>query len=193
MECFIIQTHIPANFRIIFTDSFLIYSNYDVHRECTKSSVLADCGSEAADVAEEIVLISGGDIVSYYCSNHTIFSETCQRLVPDQIAAVVSAASSLTHHSVLILHTLFAITIIVPLLLGIGSEFCSSSKLILAVIASSTIQLMLLLILGREDEHYHRDHVTSRSIAVITINLVLMLLLVFPSSWPKSFPWLSCT
>lgn len=144
-----------------------VNSNYDIHRECTKSSVMKDCGPEAAEVAEEIVLISGGDIVSYYCSNHTIFSETCQRLVPNEIAAVTSSAPA-SRMLLFPFHSNNPRT----------SRKSVSSKLILAVIASSTIQLLIL-------EHVD---VTSRSIVPITINLVLIdLLAVWWSQYTPSF------
>ena len=57
-------------------------SNYDVHRECRKRVTEKTCGNEAADVAEQIMVISGGDLVKP-CSNYTVFSTTCNHLLSD--------------------------------------------------------------------------------------------------------------
>lgn len=58
-----------------------ICSNYDGHRDCTKKAVKESCGVDAADLAEQIVVISGGDIVHMYCTNYTIHSPQCSSMI----------------------------------------------------------------------------------------------------------------
>ncbi|KAI1305867.1 hypothetical protein HDE_01295 [Halotydeus destructor] len=72
--------------------------NYDAHRTCTRDAVEDACGHDAADLAEQIVVTGGGDIVATHCSNYTVKSGSCPSLFSSLSSASTSLSSSFYYH-----------------------------------------------------------------------------------------------
>lgn len=78
-------------FQIFFNNKMLLWvftfwtlfacSNYDQYRECTISAVRHHCGQEAADLAQQLIVISGGNEVSQKCVDYTTSMTVCSKLI----------------------------------------------------------------------------------------------------------------
>lgn len=78
-------------------------SIFDLHRKCTKDSVESACGVEAAEIADQLTVVTAGEPAKVYCSNLTVTSLVCSRYIASSSLSHIISNQSANRMSVLLL------------------------------------------------------------------------------------------